>query len=318
MSTAGSRQGSSLPLNNITVLGAGLMGHGIAQVFAASGREVAVYDPDEAVLKAAPDRIGAIFELLGQDAAGVERVSLHSDFAGAVGDADIVIEAVPENLDLKRRIFADLMATTKPETILASNTSGLPIGDIGAELEDASRVIGTHFWNPPHLVPLVEVIQAERTDPAIVAPTIEILQSVGKTAVHVKKDVPGFVGNRMQHALKREAIALVENGICDAETVDLVVKEGFGMRLAVMGPLENSDLVGVDLTLAIHETLLADLDTSTAPQKLLRDTVAAGHLGMAVGKGFREWTPEQAEAQRNRMRDHLVEFARARLKKPEV
>lgn len=303
-----------MTFNKIAVLGAGLMGHGIAQIFAAGGKSVAIYDPDGDVLAAAPARIREIFELLELDASGAEQVELHSDLGEAVGDADIVFEAVPENLNLKRKIFADLIALTKPEAILASNTSGLPIGDIGAELEDASRVIGTHFWNPPHLVPLVEVIQAERTDPAIVQPTIELLRSVGKTAVHAKKDVPGFIGNRMQHALKREAIALVENGICDAETVDLVVKEGFGMRLSVMGPLENSDLVGVDLTLAIHETLLADLDRSTAPQKLLRDTVDAGHLGMNVGKGFRDWTPEQADAARKRMRDHLVSYARARLK----
>ncbi|MDA0240888.1 MAG: 3-hydroxyacyl-CoA dehydrogenase NAD-binding domain-containing protein [Proteobacteria bacterium] len=303
-----------MTFNKIAVLGAGLMGHGIAQVFAAGGKSVAIYDPDGEVLAAAPARIREIFELLELDASGVDRVELHGDLGEAVGDADIVFEAVPENLNLKRKIFADLMALTKPEAILASNTSGLPIGDIGAELEDASRLIGTHFWNPPHLVPLVEVIQAERTNPAIVEPTIELLRSVGKTAVHAKKDVPGFIGNRMQHALKREAIALVENGICDAETVDLVVKEGFGMRLSVMGPLENSDLVGVDLTLAIHETLLADLDRSTAPQKLLRETVDAGHLGMNVGKGFRDWTPEQADAARKRMRDHLVNYARARLK----
>lgn len=300
--------------DKIAVLGAGLMGHGIAQVFASGGKPVAIYDPDKTVLDAAPARIREIFELLGLDPQGADLVELHSDLGEAVGDADIVFEAVPENLPLKRKIFADLMAVTKQGAILASNTSGLPIGDIGAELEDASRLIGTHFWNPPHLVPLVEVIQAERTDPAIVQPTIDLLKSVGKTAVHAKKDVPGFIGNRMQHALKREAIALVENGVCDAETVDLVVKEGFGMRLAVMGPLENSDLVGVDLTLAIHETLLADLDRSEAPQALLRDTVEAGHLGMSVGKGFREWTPEQAEAARHRMRDHLVSYARARLK----
>lgn len=303
-----------MSIDNIAVLGAGLMGHGIAQIFAAGGRKVALHDPDGDVLAAAPDRIRAIFELLDLDPAGADLVDFHEDQESAVADADIVIEAAPENLPLKRKIFAELVKLTKPNAILASNTSGLPIGDIGAELDDASRLIGTHFWNPPHLVPLVEVIQAERTDAAIVQPTIDLLKSVGKTAVHAKKDVPGFIGNRMQHALKREAIALVENGVCDAETVDLVVKEGFGMRLAVMGPLENSDLVGVDLTLAIHETLLADIDKSDGPQKLLRDTVEAGHLGMAVGKGFREWTPEQAEAARNRMRDHLVTYARARLK----
>lgn len=304
---------------SIAILGAGLMGHGIAQVLAAGGIQVALHDPDEGVLNAAPARIRAIFELLEQDAASADNVRLASSFEDAVGDADMVIEAAPENLRLKRSIFADLVAATKASAILASNTSGLPIGDIGAELSDAdaARVIGTHFWNPPHLVPLVEVIQAERTNPAIVQPTINLLRSVGKTAVHAKKDIPGFIGNRMQHALKREAIALVEDGVCDAETVDLVVKEGFGMRLAVTGPLENSDIVGLDLTLAIHETLLADLDTSATPQKLLRDKVKKGELGMDAGTGFRSWTPKEAQAQRNRMRDHLVEYARARIKSRE-
>ena len=126
--------------------------------------------------------------------------------------------------------------------------------------------------------------------------------------------MPGFIGNRLQHALKREAIALVENGICDAETADLVVKEGFGMRLAVMGPLENSDLVGLNLTLDIHRTLLADLDRSAGPQELLTDKVAAGELGMDAGKGFREWTPEEAAEARRRLNEHLVRQARARLK----
>lgn len=303
-------------IKSVAILGAGLMGHGIAQVLAAGGCDVALSDPDEAVLNAAPGRIRAILQLLNQDVADAARVRLAANFEDAVCEADFVIEAAPENLDLKRKIFADLAVAAKHDAILASNTSGLPIGDIGAELSDekAARVIGTHFWNPPHLIPLVEVIQAERTDPKIVQPTIEFLRSVGKTAVHAKKDIPGFIGNRMQHALKREAIALVENGVCDAETVDLVVKEGFGMRLAVTGPLENSDIVGLDLTMAIHETLLADLDNSIAPQKLLRDKVTKGELGMDVGTGFRKWTPEEAEAQRDCMRDHLVEFARARIK----
>ena len=144
---------------------------------------------------------------------------------------------------------------------------------------------------------------------------IKLLTALGKTAVHAKRDIPGFIGNRMQHALKREAIALVESGVCDAETVDLVVKEGFGQRLSVMGPLENSDLVGLNLTLDIHEFLLSDLDASEAPQRLLRDKVMAGELGMSTGKGFRSWTPSQAENARTSMQNHLVQAAKDRLKK---
>ena len=272
----------------IAVLGAGLMGHGIAQIFAAAGHDVAITDPDESVLNSAPDRIRAIFELLEQDAAGVRNITLQPNVEATVAGADVVFEAAPEKLELKQAIFANLSDLTGDNVILASNTSGLPISQIAANSSAAERVVGTHFWNPPHLIPLVEVIQGEQTREDVALAAIDLLNGVGKTAVHAKKDIPGFIGNRLQHALKREAIALVENGVCDAETVDLVVKEGFGMRLAVMGPLENSDLVGLNLTLDIHEFLLADLDRSTAPQKLLRDKVAAGELGMAVGHGFKK------------------------------
>ncbi len=300
---------------NIAVIGAGLMGHGIAQVFAAAGHKVRVSDPNAATLESLSEQVRDIFELLDQDATLADNVSAAGSLAECVADAEIVIEAAPEKLDLKQALFDELIEAAPADCILASNTSGLPITQIAAKASAPERIVGTHFWNPPHLVPLVEVIQGEKTDPAIVRRMLDLLNGIGKTAVHAKKDIPGFIGNRMQHALKREAIALVENGVCDAETVDKVVKDGFGMRLAVMGPLENSDLVGLNLTLDIHENLLADLDASDAPQKLLRDKVAAGELGMHVGKGFRDWTPEEAEAQRKAMRDHLVAYAKARLGK---
>jgi len=304
-----------LAKENIAVIGAGLMGHGIAQVFAAAGHKVRVSDPNAEALESLSARVREIFELLELDAALAENVSAAGSLAECVVDAEIVIEAAPEKLELKQTLFDELIEAAPTGCILASNTSGLPITQIAAKACAPERIVGTHFWNPPHLVPLVEVIQGEKTDPAIVTRMLDLLNGIGKTAVHAKKDIPGFIGNRMQHALKREAIALVENGVCDAETVDKVVKDGFGMRLAVMGPSENSDLVGLNLTLDIHETLLADLDASDAPQKLLRDKVAAGELGMQVGKGFRDWTPEEAETQRKAMRDHLVAYAKARLGK---
>ena len=298
----------------IAIIGAGLMGHGIAYVFAAAGHSVQVTDPDQQALNSLSARVRDIFGLLELDPSQAKNVSAAKSFEEAVGDADIVIEAAPEKLELKQTLFDQLIESTKRECILASNTSGLPIGNIAAKVSQPERIVGTHFWNPPHLVPLVEVIQGPKTDPEVVKRMLSLLNEVGKTAVHVKKDIPGFIGNRMQHALKREAIALVQNGICDAETVDKVVKDGFGMRLAVMGPLENSDLVGLNLTLDIHKTLLADLDASDTPQKLLREKVEAGELGMHVGKGFRDWTAEEADAQRATMRDHLVHYAKARLR----
>lgn len=290
------------------------MGHGIAQVFAAANHSVKVTDPDKAVLDSLIGRVSSIFELLELDETNLANMEAVDTLEEAVADADIVIEAAPEKLDLKQTLFDELIGATRKDCILASNTSGLPIGRIAEKASEPERIVGTHFWNPPHLLPLVEVVQGEKTDPVIIEKMIKLLNSIGKSAVHARKDIPGFIGNRLQHALKREAIALVENGVCDAETVDKVVRDGFGMRLAVMGPLENSDLVGLNLTLDIHSHLLMDLDNSRKPQKLLREKVASGQLGMHTGKGFREWSADEAEARRAEMHDHLVAAAKSRMK----
>ena len=300
----------------IAVIGAGLMGHGIAQIFAAAGHLVALHDPDATILGSAPERVAAIFDLLGQDKAGAANIRYESDFAKAVGDADFVFEAGPEKLEVKRAIFKNLGEKTRHDAILCTNTSAIPIVQVGQDVADQTRVVGTHYWNPPHLVPLVEVVQAKDTSLATVEKTIALLKAVGKAPVHVRRDIPGFIGNRLQHALKREAIALVADGVCDAETLDTVVKEGFGARMAVCGPLEQSDLVGLNLTLDIHKTLIADLDRTAGPHPYLVDKVAKGELGMKNGRGFRDWTPEQAAALRKRLSDFLAESAKAmRLKK---
>ena len=298
------------PTERIAVLGAGLMGHGIAQCFAARGHTVGLYDSDADVLAGAIGRIRGIFDLLDQDPAGADNIEPCSELDAAVRDADFIVEAVPERLAIKQEILRRAEAAAKHDTVLASNTSAIRITDIAQALAAPERLVGTHFWNPPHLVPLVEVVQTERTDPPVVEKTMALLESSGKTPVHVRRDIPGFIGNRLQHALKREAIALVENGVCDAETVDQVVKSGFGPRLAVLGPLEQSDLVGLDLTLDIHQVLLPDLDRSAEPQGLLKRKVAAGELGMATGIGFRGWTKEAAEAVRARLTHHMVAGAR--------
>jgi len=294
----------------IAVIGAGLMGHGIAQIFAAAGHKVALHDPDAKILGSAKDRIAAIFALLELDPAGMAGISYESDFGAAVADADFVFEAGPEKPEVKRAIFKNLGEKTKPGAILCTNTSAIPIGQIGEEVADKSRVVGTHYWNPPHLVPLVEVVQAKDTSLATVEKTIVLLRDVGKSPVHVRRDIPGFIGNRLQHAMKREAIALVADGVCDAETLDTVVKEGFGARLAVLGPLEQSDLVGVNLTLDIHKTLITHLDRTPGPHPYLIELVEKGHLGMSTGHGFRDWTPQQAAEVRKRLSDFLVQSAR--------
>jgi 3-hydroxybutyryl-CoA dehydrogenase len=289
----------------ITVIGAGLMGHGIAQVFALHDHDVTIYDSFPATLATAKDRIKANLIDLGDNLLAIERVQTCADLAEAVRDADYVVEAVLEDLALKQKLFAEIEAAAKPQAILASNTSVIPITAIMHDLKDRTRAVGTHWWNPPYLVPLVEVIGTEWTSPQTIEWTIALHRAIGKTPVHVKKDVPGFVGNRLQHALWRECIALVQNGICDAETVDTVIKASFGRRLAVLGPLENADLVGTDLTLAIHNTVLPDIDRTPGALPYLENLVKQGKLGMKSGEGFRKWTPEQQQALRQRVLGHL-------------
>ena len=172
-------------------------------------------------------------------------------------------------------------------------------------LKNRERALGTHWWNPPFLVPLVEVIETQWTSPEAVAWTMDLHRDAGKKPAHVKKDVPGFIGNRLQHALWREAISLVENGICDAATVDAVIKASFGRRLAVLGPLENADLVGTDLTLAIHNTVLPAIDSRPAASPYLEKLVADGKLGFKSGEGFRKWSADEQAALRARVLHHL-------------
>jgi 3-hydroxybutyryl-CoA dehydrogenase len=289
----------------IAIIGAGLMGHGLAAVFANGGHEVAITDPVPEALAAAKDRIAGTLTSIGWDQAALSRVTTHATLKSAVANADIVVEAAPEKLPLKQDIFAQLQEYARPDAMLCSNTSVIPIGQIASRVTSKHRVLGTHWWNPPYLVPLVEVIEAEATDPANVARMIGLLTKLGKVAVHVKKDVPGFVGNRMQHALWREAIALVDAGVCDAETVDLVVKNSFGRRLAVLGPLENADLVGTDLTLDIQNSVLPHLDRGTEPTLTLQTLVKDGRLGFRTNHGFMAWTDERKAALRGKVTEHL-------------
>ena len=289
----------------IAVIGAGLMGHGIAQVFALAGHEVMIYDSVMASLDSARARIAKNLEDLDDDPKAVERVTPVANLATAVREADYVVEAVLEDLPLKQKLFAEIEKYVRPETILASNTSVIPITKIMKGLKRRDRALGTHWWNPPFLVPLVEVIETQWTGPAAVDFTMKLHAAAGKKPAHVKKDVPGFIGNRLQHALWREAIALVEQGICDAETVDNVVKAAFGRRLAVLGPLENADMVGTDLTLAIHKFVLRDIDSRPGPSPYLKKLVKSGKLGFKSGEGFRKWSPAQQAELRLKVLQHL-------------
>jgi len=291
----------------VAVVGAGLMGHGIAQVFADAGRRVAIWDPDPVARTSVAERVSANLRATGRGQGALERIHVRDSLEDAVGDADVVIEAAPEDLPLKQELFERLDQFAPAEALLATNTSVMSVGEIGARATRRERILGTHWWNPPYLIPLVEVVQAEATGDEVVRRMISLLTEVGKTPVHVRRDVPGFVGNRLQHALWREAIAIVDAGICSAETVDTVVKQSFGRRLGVLGPLENADLVGLDLTLAIHEYVLPHLDRAPGPAPLLRDKVARGELGMRTGQGFHPWPPGAPDAVRARLLRFLVE-----------
>ncbi|MBN8293389.1 3-hydroxyacyl-CoA dehydrogenase family protein [Rhodobacter sp. NTK016B] len=293
----------------IGVIGAGLMGHGIALVMARAGLRVAITDPMAEARAALPARVRESMTLMGHDeattAAALSRIEVRDTLASTVANAYAVFEAAPEKMALKQSIFAEIEAAAPRDCILASNTSVMPITEIMEGLAFKDRALGTHWWNPPHMIPLVEVIRTEWTAAPAMAAMMALLAEAGKTPVRVDKDVPGFIGNRLQHALWREAVSLVERGICDAESVDTVVKSCFGRRLSVLGPLENADLVGTDLTLAIHETVLADIENRPGPSPYLQQLVADGKLGMKSGEGFRSWTAEEAAKVRNRVTTHL-------------
>jgi len=276
----------------VAVLGTGLMGTGIAGVLARHGHDVRLFDTD-------PDASArAAAELSGQATA-------HRDLRSAVAGADVVVEAVTERLEVKQELFEHADAVN-PDALIASNSSVLPISQIAARVSRPERTVGMHWWNPPGLIPVVEVVRGQRTSGETMDRAEDLLRSLGKTPVRVQRDDPGFVGNRLQHALWREAIALVADGVCDADTVDLVVRNTIGLRLAAMGPLENADYVGLDLTLAIHEAVLPSLNADRGPSPLLRGLVMAGNLGAPTGCGFFTWPPGARKAAAQRLAEHVT------------
>ena len=300
------------PRQRIAIVGGGLMGAGIAQVFAGAGHPVTVFEPHPDTRNSIRERVAATLRLFEMDEALAENVLVTGDLAEAVAGAAYVTEAAPEKLALKQSLFADLVHLAPPNAILASNTSVIPIHRIVAGLSTADRIVGTHWWNPPGLIPLVEVVQSAATSDATIRATMELLTSIGKSPAHILKDVPGFVANRLQHALWREAIAMVAEGICDAATLDSCVKNSFGLRLAALGPLENADLVGLDLTLDIHKTIIPELDRLDRPNPYLESLVIAGQLGFKTGAGFRSWTADEIRALRERLAAHLLDARRSR------
>ena len=290
----------------VLIVGAGLMGVGIAQLFALAGHRVDLVDAAATVRATALDRCrtqcaalvatGMLTADRVDDAIGRIEVGVDIEGSPAANEGCVLaVEAAPEELAVKRALFAVLDRVTPPTTLLGTNSSGLSIGAIADGLSHPERVCGLHFWNPPLLVPLVEVVYGPATAAATAERACELLVGAGKRPVVVRRDVPGFIGNRLQHALQREAMALVAQGVASAEDVDLVVTQGFGRRLGVVGPLAVCDLAGLDLVLDVDAYLLRDLNASPDPSPLLVDLVARGRLGVKSGAGFLEWTPAEID-----------------------
>lgn len=302
----------------IAIIGAGLMGRGLAQVFSLAGHPTHLYDAFTDALVSAKKHIQTDLELAVESGlvtseqanSAKEIIKTDIDLPAAVAGCAMVIECVPEKMDLKQNIFKSLDAICPIETILASNTSVMSITEIASTSTNKQRIIGAHFWNPPHLLPLVEVVQTKDSSTEIINQAIHILTEAGKKPIHVKKDVPGFVANRMQHALWREAFHILNEGIADAETIDEAVRSSFGLRLPVLGPIENADMIGLDLTLDIHNYILKYLANNHEPSAALRENVRDGILGFkSNGQGFQSRTEDGMKASREKLSRHLMAIA---------
>lgn len=302
-----------MEIKQILICGGGMMGKNIAFVFASNPEyRIGVYDLYQTDIyggirtntKQLVDH-GVLTDADVEDR--LSRITFTTDLdSPLVSGADLVIEAVFEDMGIKRETFAKLEARCRPDAIFCTNSSVMSPSEISRELKHRERFVGTHFWNPGHLIPLVEVVKSDATGDAVAQTVMDVLASVGKEPVLCKKDVPGFIANRMQHALWREAISIVERGIADAATVDKAVRYAFGLRLPQLGPLENADMVGTDLTYNIHDYILKDLEDSHAPSPLLKQLRDAGKLGFKSGEGFQTWTPEQTAASNAALNEYLI------------
>ncbi len=288
--------------HRVVVVGTGTMGPGIATVCALGGLQTVLCGRTDASVAQGLDRARQAATLLeahglldaGRAEAAHERLSGSTD-ADAAAAADLVIESIPENLALKRRCFARLDRSAPADAILATNTSVLSITAIASATARPGRVVGMHWWNPPHLLPLVEVIPGEHTDDAVAAAIAELCRRLGKTPVRVRKDAPGFIGNRLQFALLREAAHIVEQDIASPEDVDLAMRTSLGLRYAALGPFETADFTGLDVVRSVMNYLLPDLsraEQTPAPVARLAD---AGKLGAKTGAGFHDYAGRTRE-----------------------
>lgn len=303
-------------IKHICNLGTGTMGHGTALMFAMAGYKVRMYGPDDSEIDRGMAGIKDGLEtyrhhgLIKNDEipAVLERVQGVTTLEEAAEDADFVIESVPEVLEIKQKVFAAMEKLCPPDTIFATNTSGLSPTDIAEVLDHKDRFVVAHFWNPPHLVPLVEVVPGKETKQDTVETTWKLMEKIGKKPVALKREALGFIGNRLQLALLREALYIVESGIGTKEAVDTTVKYSLGRRLSTTGPLESADLGGLDIFYNISNYLMKDLCSSEEVSPLLKEAMDRGTLGAKTGTGLYNWTPESLEKIKKVREDHLLEW----------
>ena len=288
--------------SQVVIIGGGIMGGDIAILYAAGGWDVHVMSPSPKTREALPARIEAGVRKLGADASFAKNVRAYEKLEQIDWSrVRMVVEAATEDLDLKRKLFGEIEALANPDVPIASNTSNFPIGEIGRNLKHRGRVLGLHFFMPAHLVPLVEVVSADATDPQVAQHVVALMRELGKAPIWVKKDVPGFVGNRIQHAMMREALYLIEDGICDAEAVDTAVRYGFGFRFIACGPIMQKEMSGWDTNYFVASALYPHLYKNDGPPAVLKNLVEKGHLGMKTKRGFWEWTDEKIAKEKGRI-----------------
>lgn len=305
-----------MDIKNVAVLGTGTMGNGIAQLCAESGLNVNMFGRSDASLERGFRSIKVSLKDLrekGKIKANtskeiLSRIKGVKTIEEAVENVDFVIECIAEELELKQRVFSKLDKICDPKVILASNTSGLSPTDIAMNTRHPERVVIAHFWNPPQFIPLVEVVPGKHTYPRTVDITMNWIQHIGKKGVKMKKECLGFIGNRLQLALLREALYIVEQGFATAEEVDKAMEYGHGRRLPVTGPLCSADLGGLDIFNNISSYLFEDLCNYKEPSKLLKEKVDNGNLGSKTGKGFYNWTPEFLKEKQNERIQLLMDF----------
>lgn len=288
----------------------GTMGPGIAATLAHKGMEVHCYDASSEATERAKGGVEdafAVLDRIGPDARGNRgQVHFHDSLEAAVKPAGLVIESVPEVAEIKSAVFAELEKAAAPDTILASNTSGIPIARLQEAVSSPGRVVGMHWSNPPHIIPMIEVIAGAKTAPEVVRKLKDMISGLGLLPVVVKKDVPGFVENRVLYAIMRECLALCEDGVIDPEGLDTCVKWGIGFKLSVIGPLELLDVAGLDIYQAVANYLNAELDNRADVSPAITERIARGDLGMKTGKGIYEYTPERIARLRQARAQKLV------------